>query len=94
MKTTRKATFLATSLLAGMLLTGIAHAAEPVDINRADAATLASAIQGVGVKRAEAIVAYREANGPFKSVDELQNVKGVGARILEDSRSSLTVCTR
>ena len=94
MKTARKPALFASLLLATTLFTGTAGAADPVDINTADASTLAMAIQGVGMKRAEAIVAYREANGPFKSVDDLQNVKGVGPKILEDSRAALTVGTR
>lgn len=64
---------------------------EPVDINTADAKTLATALKGVGEKTAEAIVAYRAANGPFKSVDELRNVKGVGDRLLEQNRANLRV---
>jgi competence protein ComEA len=64
---------------------------EPVDINTADAKTIATALKGVGEKTAEAIVAYRSANGPFKSVDELRNVKGIGDRLLEQNRSNLRV---
>lgn len=60
-----------------------------VDINSADAATLADAIKGVGEKRAQAIVEYRETNGPFQSVDELTQVKGIGPRLLEQNRDSL-----
>ena len=54
--------------------------AGPVDINHADAATIAKELQGIGPSRAKAIVTYREKNGAFKSVDELRNVKGVGAK--------------
>jgi competence protein ComEA len=64
-----------------------------VNINTADAATLAEAIKGVGIKRAEAIVAYRSEHGPFKSVDELTSVQGIGEKILEESRERLTVGT-
>ena len=67
-----------------------AFAAEPVNINTADAEALADAINGVGLKRAEAIVEYRNQNGPFKSVDELVQVQGVGDKSLEKSRERLT----
>ena len=90
MRIARMSGLLGTLLLSSVIGTGALHAAEPVNINTADAATLASAIAGVGMKRAEAIVAYREANGPFSSVDDLVMVKGVGAKTLEQSRAGLT----
>ena len=55
-----------------------AFAATPVNINKADAATIASSLDGVGPAKAKAIVAWREAHGPFKSLDELTQVKGMG----------------
>jgi len=63
-----------------------AFAAQPVDINTADAPTLASSLRGVGESKAEAIVAYREANGAFKSADDLVKVKGIGEKTLELNR--------
>lgn len=68
-------------------------AAPPVDINTADAQALADAIDGVGIKRAERIIRYRDENGPFGSVDELVNVQGIGERILEQSRDRLSAGT-
>ena len=53
-----------------------------VNINTADVATL-STLPGVGPKKAESIVSYRELNGSFNSIDELQNVKGIGKRMVE-----------
>jgi len=79
------------ALLGALTLAGHALAAQPVDINTADAQTLADTIRGVGLKRAEAIVADREKNGPFTSVDDLARVQGIGERILEDARADLTV---
>jgi competence protein ComEA len=79
-------------ILAALLVAGIGPlAAAPVDINRADAATLAAAINGVGEARAAAIIAYREANGPFASVDELTAIKGIGPKLIERNRDVLTV---
>jgi len=67
--------------------------AGPVDINTADAGTLASAIDGVGEKKAATIVQYRETNGPFASVDDLVNIKGIGAGTVDRNRQKLTVTT-
>lgn len=79
-------------VLAALLVAGIGPlAAAPVDINSADAATLAAAINGVGEARAAAIVAYREANGPFASVDELTAIKGIGPKLIERNREVLTI---
>lgn len=77
--------------LAALALLPVLAWAGPVDLNTADAATLARELKGVGPARAEAIVAWREAHGPFKSPDELVNVQGIGDRVLEDNRSILTV---
>jgi len=63
--------------------------AAPVNVNTADAATIAENLKHVGPKTAEAIVAYREANGPFKSAEDLLNVKGVGQRILDANKGDI-----
>ena len=55
---------------------------QPVNINRASAARIAAAMKGEGFKTASAIVAYGQANGPFKSIDELAEVKGIGMATL------------
>ncbi|MFJ2389478.1 ComEA family DNA-binding protein [Pseudomonas koreensis] len=64
---------------------------EKVDLNGADAATLQKQLAGVGETKAKAIVAYRDANGPFASVDELLEVKGIGKAILDRNRDKLEV---
>ncbi len=53
--------------------------ASKVSLNSASVEMLASKLKGVGVTKAHAIITYRRANGPFKSVDELAKVKGIGA---------------
>lgn len=65
--------------------------AAPVDINTADAVTLAQSIKGVGAKKAAAIVAYRTEHGPFKTVDALVNVPGIGQATVDKNRSELAV---
>jgi competence protein ComEA len=63
--------------------------AGPVDINKADAKTIAKELDGIGLSRAQAIVDYREKNGAFKSIDDLKKVKGVGAKTIEQNRSNI-----
>lgn len=65
--------------------------AEKVNINTADAQTLATTLKGVGVKKAEAIIAWRQANGDFLTVGQLTEVKGIGRSILEKNREKLTL---
>lgn len=60
--------------------------AGPVNINTADAETIAEALKGVGKSKAEAIVAYRDAHGAFKDADELVNVKGIGLATVNNNR--------
>ena len=62
----------------------------PLNINTADASTLAQAIDGVGERKAVAIVQYRQAHGPFTSVDQLAHVKGIGIKTVEKNRANLT----
>ena len=61
-----------------------------ININTADIETLAS-LNGIGQSKAEAIVAYRDANGPFQSSNDLTNVKGIGERTVAKNAERLTV---
>lgn len=83
-------TVLGACLLAASLSLG---ATERINLNSADAETLASTIVGIGPARAAAIVAYRETHGPFKTVDDLLLVKGIGAATLKNNRERLTAAT-
>jgi competence protein ComEA len=80
-----------TMLVCLTMLLSVSSFADPVDINSADAGTLAGAISGVGESRAAAIVEYRDAHGPFASVDELSNVQGIGMKTVDKNRSNLMV---
>ena len=64
-------------------------AVSSVNINSADAEVLATVLTGVGTKRAQSIVAYRKANGPFKSIDELKFIKGIGDSIIKKNRGRI-----
>lgn len=69
-----------------------AATAQPkTNLNTADAPTLQRELNGIGQAKAQAIVAYREANGPFQSVDELLEIKGIGNALMERNRDRLTV---
>lgn len=81
-----KTLILATAFLAAPVL-----AASPVDINAADAETLAERLHNVGQVKAERIVSYRQEHGEFESVDELVSVRGIGLTTLEDNRDVVTV---
>ncbi|MBO4107440.1 helix-hairpin-helix domain-containing protein [Streptococcus suis] len=61
-----------------------------VNLNTATEADLQT-ISGIGAKRAADIIAYREANGGFQSVDDLNNVSGIGDKTMESIRPYVTV---
>lgn len=77
------------SLLLSLVLATSAFAADKVDINTAPAAELAEVLNGVGQSKAEAIVAYRDQHGPFKSADQLAEVKGIGLRTVDKNRDRI-----
>lgn len=72
-----------TSLLAFNVMAG------PVNINSADASTLAASLQGIGQKKAEDIVRYRDENGMFKTADDLTNIKGIGDKTIDKNRDDI-----
>lgn len=76
--------------VAAIALSGLAFAAGTVDINSADVQTLQT-LDGIGPSKAQAIVAYRQANGPFKSVEDFGKVKGIGDKTLEINRAKIAL---
>lgn len=74
------------ALLLALGISALAFAGQAVNINSASAEELAEALHGVGDAKAEAIVEYREQNGPFENPDELVAVKGIGMRTLDRNR--------
>jgi competence protein ComEA len=76
---------------AALLLFGCTPAlwAGPVNINSADAATIARELKGIGLSKAEAIVEYRQKHGPFHSADELASVRGIGRKTIEHNRADI-----
>lgn len=60
--------------------------AGPVNLNTASAEELAAKLHGIGDRKAEAIVAHREANGPFTTIEQLLDITGIGQATLERNR--------
>ncbi|WP_338133127.1 helix-hairpin-helix domain-containing protein [Xanthomonas axonopodis] len=79
------------SLLLALLLSSNAYALDKVDINTASAEELDKVLMNVGRSKAEAIVEHRQANGPFKSAEELALVKGIGLKTVERNRDLIEV---
>lgn len=78
------------AIIATFAFSGILFAADPVDLNTATQEQLET-VTGIGPVKAQAIIEYREANGGFKSVDDLDNVKGFGEKGVAKLRSQVTV---
>ena len=101
MKNLISAFYLAVCLIAGMthqlavaapgssVTTAAVEQTTQINVNSADAATIASVLIGIGPKKAAAIVAFRQSNGPFKSVDELTLVKGIGEKTLKENKHKI-----
>ncbi len=64
---------------------------EKVSLNNGSAEALSSVLKGIGLKRAMAIVSYRKDHGPFKAIEELANVKGIGVATVEKNRNKITL---
>lgn len=60
-----------------------------IDLNKADLSVLTGSFKGIGKKRAEAIIAYRESHSGFKSLEELAEIKGFGQRFVDTNRDKL-----
>ncbi len=85
----RKSTQIVVALL--FLFASSAVFAGPLNINTADAASIAQVMDGVGEAKAKAIVSYRKQHGHFKSIEDLAKVRGIGKMTVEKNRSKLTI---
>lgn len=74
-------------------LVSLAAFAAPVDINTASAEQIAEAMVGVGESKAQAIITFRKQHGPFKTLDDLVMVKGIGEKTLDKNRANIMVKT-
>lgn len=84
-----KKLFFISNLLFSLFVSPLALA-EMVNINKADVAALES-LDGIGKKKAEAIVAYRTEHGEFKTLDELKEVPGIGDKLFEKIKDSIAL---
>ncbi|MCP3687330.1 MAG: helix-hairpin-helix domain-containing protein [Gammaproteobacteria bacterium] len=82
-----KSTFIA---LVTLFFSSIALAA-PVNINTATASEIAAALNGIGIAKAEALVAYRNQNGMFTSAEQIVNVSGIGEATFEKNKADILV---
>jgi len=62
-----------------------------VNVNTAEAAAIAEELNGIGVKKAQAIIDYRVANGDFKTIESLTEVKGIGLKTVEKNRDLIQI---
>ena len=92
-----KAIIILSSMLIGVLPAHSMEQSSPpfisptqkIDLNTADWKQLANTIKGIGKKRAQSIIRYRQSHGPFKSVDDLVKVKGFGYRFMKKNHAQL-----
>ena len=83
----RKSRVLVQALIASLV--PAATWAGPVNVNSADASTIARELDGIGPAKAAAIVEYRQKNGPFRTAEDLLKVEGIGQRVLEQNRGNI-----
>lgn len=77
---------LAALVLMQLAIANTAFALQPVNINKADAKTIAESLHSIGEAKAKAIVEYRTKHGPFTTVDQLGDVKGIGEKTLAKNK--------
>ena len=64
---------------------------QPVNINIAEASEIAKSLKGIGINKAELVVAYRDTHGPFTTVDEITLVKGIGSKTVDFNRDNIVI---
>ena len=68
--------------------------ATPVNINTADAQAIADSLNGIGEKKAQAIIEYREKNGDFKTIESLTEVAGIGEKTVEKNKEDILLADK
>lgn len=79
------------SLIVLVLLASQVLIAAPINVNQATAQELAENLKGVGIKKAQAIIQYREKIGGFQSETQLLGVKGIGEAILDQNKGNILI---
>lgn len=72
------------------VVSAVLSTSSKININTASVTVLTNSVKGIGVKRAEAIVNYRDAHGLFKTVEDLANVSGIGAHFVEKHHDEIS----
>ena len=65
--------------------------AEKININTANAEQIATVMTGIGDSKAKAIVEYRKSHGKFKSIEDLENVDGIGIKTVEKNKGNISL---
>jgi len=65
--------------------------AETININTANAEQIATTMTGIGESKAKAIVEYRKSHGKFKSLEDLENVDGIGTKTVEKNKDKISL---
>ena len=91
MRTIISRSCMALLFLASIAMAPSALAAEVVNINKADAAAISQNLAGIGPIKADAIVRYRNSKGRFSSIDDLQNVTGIGPALIKKNKRYLSL---
>jgi len=65
--------------------------AAPVNINTATAEEIAEALNGIGMAKAQALVAYRTENGMFTSAEQIVNIRGIGQATFEKNKADILI---
>lgn len=81
-----KLTALLFALLLALVSFGV-FAGSPVNVNKANAEEIAKGLDGIGPKKAQAIVEYRQKQGPFKTAEDLLKIKGIGQKTLDKNKA-------
>ena len=74
---------------AALLISSFSAFAEPVNINQADATSISTNLKGIGLKKAQAIVEYRQKHGAYKTAEDLSMVKGIGVKTVEKNKKDI-----
>jgi len=92
MTKTKRVVFLCIAVAMVVVFSGPVWAADAgkINLNKATVEELVQ-LKGIGQKYAERIVEFREKNGPFKKAEDLMNVPGIGAKILEKNKDRIVV---
>ena len=73
----------------GLLFSSFIVMASPVNVNHASAEEISKSLTGIGLAKAQAIVAYRDAHGAFKTPQDLTQVKGIGEKTVEKNLADI-----